>query len=254
MAPPHAADHGISRALPTRNQVSTERPARDLVIEMTQVIRAVDHRGTLDQVLEGLVVGATRIFPEVDHAAVHVTHHSGQIDNLAMTGHLARELSELQEWLREGPTHDAITGADTVTLHGDQPDDRWPRYTAAAAGLGLRAQLAVRLYGHTRTAGTMTFFSTSALRFGPDTRAVVEVYAGHVGAVLGRAQSDDQWLSAVDARQVIGQATGIVMERRGVGAEVAFSQLVRISTDGNVKLREVARRVVAGELSLPPRR
>ncbi|MCW2868658.1 MAG: hypothetical protein JWR20_2846, partial [Marmoricola sp.] len=137
-------------------------------------------------------------------------------------------------------------------LQVDQHDDRWPRYTAAAAALGLRAQLAVRLYGHTRTAGSMTFLSTAAPEFGPDTQAVAQVYAGHVGAVLGRARSDDHWTSAIDSRQVIGQATGIVMERRGVGADTAFAQLVRISTDTNVKLREVARRLVAGELTLPP--
>ena len=227
-----------------RNQVSTAPSARDLVIAMTGVVRSIDHRAPLEEVLDGLVHGATRIVPEVDHAAVRVTHRHGQIDNLALTGNLARELGELQEWLREGPTFDAINGEDTVVLHGNQADDRWPRYTAAAASLGLRAQMAVRLRGRTRTAATMTFASTSCLTFSPDTRAVAEVYAGHVGAVVARAQSDDDWMTAVDHRQVTGQATGILMERHALDADEAFSRLVKMSTTSGTKLHEVASAMV----------
>ncbi|MCW2817439.1 MAG: hypothetical protein JWR42_226 [Marmoricola sp.] len=212
---------------------------------MTGVVRSIDHRAPLEEVLDGLVHGATRVFPEVDHAAVRLTHRHGQIDNLALTGNLARELGELQEWLREGPTFDAIGGDDTVVLNGSGADDRWPRYTAAAAGLGLRAQMAVRLYRRTSTAATMTFASTSSLAFSPDTCAVAEVYAGHVGAVVSRAQSEDAWTTAVDSRQVIGQATGILMERHAIDADEAFSRLVKMSTTSNTKLREIARGMVS---------
>ena len=219
---------------------------------MTEVVRSIDHRAPLVEVLERLVLGATRIFPEVDHAAVRITHRHGQIDNLALTGNLARELGELQEWLREGPTYDAISGEDTIVLNGNQADERWPRYTAAAAGLGLRAQVAIRLYGRTTTAATMTFASTTSLSFSPDTLAVAEVYAGHVGAVLGRAQSDEVWSSAVDSRQVVGQATGILMERHALDEHEAFRRLVRVSTDSGTKLHEVARRFVTGDLVVEP--
>ncbi len=52
-------------------------------------------------------------------------------------------------------------------------------------------------------------------------------------------------LLAVDSRRaVINQAMGILMLRYGVNAESAFDLLVKLSQESNVKLRDVAERVV----------
>jgi AmiR/NasT family two-component response regulator len=51
---------------------------------------------------------------------------------------------------------------------------------------------------------------------------------------------------ALEHRTVIGQATGIVMERFHLTAEVAFSTLVRISQDNNRKVYDLAQELVAG--------
>jgi AmiR/NasT family two-component response regulator len=44
---------------------------------------------------------------------------------------------------------------------------------------------------------------------------------------------------------VIGQATGIVMERYGLDEETAFDVMRRISSQDNRKLRDIAAEVVA---------
>lgn len=49
---------------------------------------------------------------------------------------------------------------------------------------------------------------------------------------------------AVETRDVIGMAKGILMERHGIGPDAAFERLVTMSQHGNVKLREVAAHVV----------
>jgi AmiR/NasT family two-component response regulator len=46
---------------------------------------------------------------------------------------------------------------------------------------------------------------------------------------------------ALDTRDVIGQAKGILMERFGVEGDQAFQMLVRTSQDTNTKLAAVAR-------------
>ncbi|MFC0111477.1 ANTAR domain-containing protein [Kibdelosporangium aridum] len=48
-------------------------------------------------------------------------------------------------------------------------------------------------------------------------------------------------LKAIDSRDVIGQAKGILMARRGITAEKAFDELRRASQNLNIKLTEVAR-------------
>ena len=49
---------------------------------------------------------------------------------------------------------------------------------------------------------------------------------------------------ALDSRALIDQAIGVVMARRGIGAEQAFDELARESQNNNIKLRDLAARVV----------
>jgi hypothetical protein len=50
---------------------------------------------------------------------------------------------------------------------------------------------------------------------------------------------------------LIGQAVGIVMYRYVVGEQAAFAYLTRISQNSNVKLHDVASRIVATPLQAP---
>ncbi|MCZ9345570.1 ANTAR domain-containing protein, partial [Streptomyces sp. TRM76130] len=54
----------------------------------------------------------------------------------------------------------------------------------------------------------------------------------------------EQLTEAMRTRDLIGQATGIVMERMGTDAAGAFDSLVKASQRENVKLRDLARRIV----------
>lgn len=63
-----------------------------------------------------------------------------------------------------------------------------------------------------------------------------------------------QLQQALETRDVIGQAKGILMIREGITADEAFDILRRASQRSNVKLREVASRVVTAgaDPSAPP--
>ncbi|NYD40923.1 ANTAR domain-containing protein [Nocardioides panaciterrulae] len=58
------------------------------------------------------------------------------------------------------------------------------------------------------------------------------------------AEEIDQLREALTSRAVIDQAKGIVMARHGCDADEAFSRLVRMSNDSNVRVVEVARALV----------
>jgi AmiR/NasT family two-component response regulator len=51
-------------------------------------------------------------------------------------------------------------------------------------------------------------------------------------------------LLALEHRTVIGQATGIVMERYTLGPEAAFGVLLRVSQERNQKVYDIAQRLV----------
>ena len=75
-------------------------------------------------------------------------------------------------------------------------------------------------------------------------RAVAEEVAVHARIALAAWDSADDLARGLASRSVIGQAQGILMERFSLDADRAFQVLRRYSQDSNVKLVEVARRVV----------
>jgi AmiR/NasT family two-component response regulator len=54
----------------------------------------------------------------------------------------------------------------------------------------------------------------------------------------------EQLTDALATRTVIGQATGLLMRDLGLTSKAAFAQLVTLSSHSNVKLREIAERLV----------
>lgn len=63
--------------------------------------------------------------------------------------------------------------------------------------------------------------------------------------IVGRSRRNEANLErALDSHRLVGQAMGILIERHRIVAEEAFDLLRRASQDHNVKLREVAERVI----------
>jgi AmiR/NasT family two-component response regulator len=50
---------------------------------------------------------------------------------------------------------------------------------------------------------------------------------------------------AIGTRETIGKAIGMVMQRYDLSDERAFEFLIRVSQDGNIKLRDIAREIVS---------
>ena len=75
-------------------------------------------------------------------------------------------------------------------------------------------------------------------------RDAAEEIALHARIALAAWDTAEELERGLASRTLIGQAQGILMERFSLDAERAFQVLRRYSQDGNVKLVEVARRVV----------
>ena len=70
-------------------------------------------------------------------------------------------LDDLQYSLGEGPCVETLRAADIVVAPHIRHDQRWPRFVPAAVEMGLRSQLAVRLYlDGEGTLGGINLYST----------------------------------------------------------------------------------------------
>jgi GAF domain-containing protein len=150
----------------------------------------------------------------------------------------------LQAQLGEGPSFTVVKDSDSVLIRDTAVETRWRGWSTEAAALGLRSVLSVRLRTPTATIGALNLFDTEVDRFGIEDDAVAQLLANHAAVAVANARSESTLWRAIDARKLIGQAQGILMERFDLTDEQAFAVLRRYSQDNNVKLRDVAQRLI----------
>lgn len=76
------------------------------------------------------------------------------------------------------------------------------------------------------------------------------VFAAHTTMAWNSMRRERQFQSALASRDIIGQAEGILMERFDISAVAAFELLQKLSQDSNVKIAEIAAKLIA--LDHPP--
>ncbi|MGN6252992.1 MAG: GAF and ANTAR domain-containing protein [Marmoricola sp.] len=211
---------------------------------LTDAAKAINSTQTVQETLDSIVAAALRSVPGFDSVGISITHHGGKVETMAATDRFVWDLDTLQYELGEGPCLDAIRQETVVVVENARHEQRWPRYIPAALQRGLQAQMGICLFDDGSSVGGLNFYATSTEGVPAGAREVAEMFAEHAAIALGRTRREENLTEALRTRQVIGQATGIVMERYHVDADRAFAFLVRASQTGNVKLRDIAQELI----------
>jgi len=182
--------------------------------------------------------------PGFDYASVSVAFQDGAVATRAASGDLAEVLDLHQYELEQGPCWDALTRPGVVVSHFMPHEQRWPAYSAEAARAGVTAQIAVHLGNGGPVRGALNLYSTDDREMDPEAPGTAALFATHAALAFGWARTEQQLNEALSSRKTIGQAIGIVMERYRIDEEKAFAFLLRVSSHGNIKLREVARELI----------
>lgn len=204
---------------------------------------------TLDTAVEKVARTALTAVPTADACGVLLTHN-GQMVRWGPCNPVADRLEDLSAQQREGPALDAAASRAAVRSADLASDPRWPAFAAEAVELGVRACLAVPLVApRSRVAGVLTLYA-STTPFSPEAEAVAETVASEAAVVLSNVADFqrlrsvvDQLNEALESRDVIGQAKGVLMQRDGIDADHAYARLRNQSQATNQKLRDLARDV-----------
>lgn len=219
--------------------------ATDVALAIAAAARSINRPASLSDTLTRIVEAARTSVPGFDHVGLSTVDRTGKVETQVATDDLVRELDRLQYTLSEGPCVDTLHEADVVLAPRIRGDERWPRYVPEAVRLGLRSQLAVKLYlDEGGTLGGLNLYSTSAEDIEPDAEGMADLFATHAAIALGHVNERENLNKALQSRTVIGQAVGILMERHRMSADRAFAFLVRASSHGNIKLSAVAQQLV----------
>ena len=121
---------------------------------------------------------------------------------------------------------------------------RWPKFTPrAVAESGIESILSLRLFVN-GTMGALNLYSTKRDAFDDHDVALGTVFAAHAAMAWSTSQRIANLESGLVSRQLIGQATGLLMARHNMSESEAIGALRRASQRLNVKLRQVAEKIV----------
>ncbi|MBS3941423.1 MAG: GAF and ANTAR domain-containing protein [Actinobacteria bacterium] len=164
-------------------------------------------------------------------------------------------VEDVQVSLGEGPCHEAYRTGQQVTVPYLELEDRWLNYRKVGLERGMRAVAGIPMPVTDRRIGALNLYRLRPHSWGREELETAQLLADMAsGYILNANQLDDAQTRseenlkrALESRDVIGQAKGILMAQHQLTAEAAFELLRRTSQDQNVKLRELAAQVVEAE-------
>lgn len=92
--------------------------------------------------------------------------------------------------------------------------------------------------------GALNLYSSRPNAFDAQALATGSILAAHAAIAMSWAREREYMQAAIDTRDVIGQAKGLLMARRNVTGDAAFELLRDASQRLNVKLYRVAEQVI----------
>jgi hypothetical protein len=253
---------------PNAPHPSSDQEHSPLARQLTLLTRTLVDTDTVADVLELVMRTTFAMIPYADVVSVSLRTADGKLHTPMETNPVGIELDQLQNRYDQGPCLDAARKDGLAYTHSDDlaTEPKWPQFGPAAAELGYVSVLSTALMPDAappRQTGALNIYSHTPGTLGDEaTRDRALLLSTHASLALARTQAihlaelrEAQLRKALTTRDVIGQAKGVLMQRRGISADDAFDLLRRTSQDLNVKLAELAHTLATrhNELDAPGR-
>ena len=224
-----------------------------LAIRLGDIARELQQKEDPESMLAGIVHAALELVPHAAEASVSLVTGHRTIDSRAASSDLPRRVDALQSETGQGPCLEASYEKRVVSVADLSTDKRWPDFSRQAFELGARSMLSFQLFVDGDHLGALNLFGNDVGVFDAESERIGALVAAHAAVAVAGSQQVSQLTLALDTRDLIGQAKGILMERYKITAQQAFLLLSRASSELNIKLREVAEQLtVSGEMTRKP--
>jgi GAF domain-containing protein len=211
----------------------------------------------LDATLERVAVLARDALGPASAVGVTLLDAHDRPRTRVLTDEISPRVEEAQAVEGDGPSlHAARTGEVVRVDDVHTVAQRWPAFAREALESGVTSVLSVPLQVDDRPVGALSAYALSRSFTDEDAEAVAE-FVRQAAVVVANARSyweaHDLTVSlqaALTSRSMIDMAKGKIMAQNDCTPDEAFTLLVKASQRENVKLREIARRIVEGHTSL----
>jgi GAF domain-containing protein len=218
---------------------------------------------TVEEFLKEVATLAAPLLDDGFLCAMALPGHGRRVAVTACTDKVAAELDELQSAQGDGPGLRAARRGEVVRIDDVSQHDRWRRFARRALVAGIRSSLSVPLMADGSPAGVLSLYARRPHAFGPEVTRHARWFAAQASGALTLAMRmascndlNDQLRSSMASRAIIEQALGVIMVTERCPHDQALAKLKRDSQNTNVKIRDLAARIVTdatGEAPQPPR-
>ena len=199
--------------------------------------RALLGEDDVEAALKKITTLAVETIDGCDHAGVPLVQ-GRRISTPTARDAVPGQVNAVQYETDQGPCLDSIRDRETFKIDDLAKEDRWPKFSRREAEeTGIAEMLSFRLFADADTMGALNLYSKQRGAFGDEALAVGSVFARHAAVALAGAQHDERMQKALQGRDVIGQAKGVLMAQQHVTADEAFDILRRKSQRMNIELR-----------------
>ena len=200
----------------------------------------------IDQALRELNEVTVESIPGARCAGITLVDEHGKVTSVGATHPFAKTLDDLQGELGEGPCLSAAWENHTMLIDDLSAERRWPSYCREVTRrTPVRSVLSVQLDTPSSGIAALNFQAEAAGSFDEDSAELARVFAAHTTLVWNSLNRERQFQTALGTRDLIGQAKGMLMERFDIDGVAAFDALRHLSQDMNVKLVDVAKKIVS---------
>jgi GAF domain-containing protein len=195
----------------------------------------------------------TDALPAAEMAGIALLGDDGRPRTGVFTDDEAPEIDVAQYESGKGPCLDAWRTGKVVRLDDmSAAAHTYPEFAALAQEHGVESTISLPLMAGDRGVGALNLYARKPKGFtdadetlGMDLAAAAAIVLANASAYWEASELSEQLAQAMRSRAVIEQAKGILMARSpDVGPDDAFDLLRRASQRENVKLREIAQRIV----------
>jgi GAF domain-containing protein len=204
------------------------------------------------------IVHTTHTVFDVDGAGLMLTDAEQQLRSVAASDDRLAHLEELQIEHSEGPCIAAYEDKELVGVEDLTHDQRWPKFSDAAVSRRVRAVLASPLPYNQDAVGVVAVVSEQTRPWSAEGElallAFTDLAALLIASTMQNQQQSElatQLQGALDSRQIIEQAKGVLVGRRGITPRAAFEQLRAQARAERRKVAAVCAEVVQGAAQAP---
>ena len=201
---------------------------------------------------------AKETFPRTAGAGITLADPEGRRVTAAATDDVVARADALQYELGQGPCLTAWDERDVVRVDDLGRETRWPRWVEAVRGLGLGSALSSPVVAGAEALGAMKVYASAPGAYGEREERLLTMFATQAAVLLAgmRTAEDarrvsDRLKDALQGREVIALAKGIIISRDGGDERAAFLALADLARRNRKTVRETAEDLVRSTVHRP---